>query len=238
MTDRRLRFSTRTIHAPRSGRWWDEIELHDAWWEAPIPDTPWTAAFRLAIQEGKVIPGELRVFPTEDWRLNGTDDEPGTWSAESYGPAAEVPPGGITGTILRKVPFSSLDSFPDVIEWLRDSYPQTLERIESEGFNVDRLARPRRGPQGLSDEEVVEHADAYLAHIRAGVKNPHVRLSRSKKITTERSKYILNVAKDRGLYASPATSNGRGGRAGGSLTPQGEAILGRIQRRTIRKSRR
>jgi hypothetical protein len=50
----------------------------------------WVAAYRLLVEEGRLIVAELRVFPAEQ------DRDAGSWSGELLGDNAKAPRGGLT----------------------------------------------------------------------------------------------------------------------------------------------
>jgi predicted transcriptional regulator len=161
---------------------------------------------------------------------------PGEWSADEYGPDVEVPLRGVTAGVVRAVPFESLSAVPDVIEWIRRERPRDLERLAGSALTKEDVQRRRPGPKGPSDEYLVEYAEEYHALVAQGKPNPHTILARTCDLSHERSKHLMSMARDRGLAISPSTEDGRGGRAGGSLTPKGEAILQQMKKNRRRKT--
>ena len=62
----------------------------------------WTAAYRLVIQDGAFVVGELRIYPTEPVATGGRRYSPGDWSGIWRGLDATVPRAGLTTTLARE----------------------------------------------------------------------------------------------------------------------------------------
>jgi len=227
MSEGHLKFRKRSVTTLGPGLTSRESEVLDAWYEIAVNES-WTACFRLTIQHGRPVVSELRVIPTEDRNDPGVNLQPGEWSAEWLGPDAQVPDGGLTGTLLRKVPFAALSAVPDVVAWIRTHYPEDWTWLSGSAFSDDDLSRSHPGPRGPTDEELVEHAVEYLELVGKGVHNPHTILARRHEaLTPDHSRHLINTAIRRGLKSSPVPLGGRGGRPGGSLLPKGEEVLRR-----------
>src|SRR5262245_40279635 len=89
-----------------------KVAVLEVWREVSV-GPGWMAALRLLPRPGRVIVGEVRLFP---------DERPfpgrhvGRWSAEYLGVAAPCPPGGVTGRLLRRLPLQAvLRDLPKVI---------------------------------------------------------------------------------------------------------------------------
>src|SRR5688572_7448137 len=91
---KQLRIANRIVAADPAER---TVSVTACWLEAPI-DRQWTVAYRLLVQDGIPVIGELRIFPTEklENRL------PGEWSASLLGVEAKAHPGGITTGVIEK----------------------------------------------------------------------------------------------------------------------------------------
>src|SRR5206468_7813862 len=73
--------------------------VYEVWVEAAVNDQ-WMAAYRLVPgQHREPVIAELRIFPRE--RMNGRP--PGRWSAAVLGIEANVPEGGISADLVRRV---------------------------------------------------------------------------------------------------------------------------------------
>jgi hypothetical protein len=216
-----------------------DYEVFDPWYEADFAGM-WTASFRIAIQNGRPVFGEVRVFPTGDRHEPDVEYEPGEWSAQWDGPEAEVPPGGLTATLLRKVPFDVvLSALPEIVQWIKEHRPEDWEFLSGSGLATADLERPRPGPKGPTEEELVEYAVEYLELVGRKVKNPHTVLSeRYGCKNSHRSKHLVDLARDRGLLAppDPGDNDKHGGRAGGMLTPRGEEVLRKMKKDRKRKT--
>jgi len=223
-----LTFQTRTVETLVPPLSLETYDVQDPWYEVDF-DEHWTASFRLAIQHGRIVVSEVRIFPTEDRREPEMAYEAGKWSVEDLGPDVQVPPGGVTSQVVRKVPFDSLSTVSDIIEWVKANRPEEWTSLAPSGLTSERERR-RPGPKGPTDEELVEYADQYLGLIREGITNPHTVLSRQHGHSTHHSKHLIDTARERSLLSSPESAVEKpGGRAGGMLTPNGEDILRRVK---------
>jgi hypothetical protein len=226
-----LKVRNRTVTVPGPDWSPEQREIQDVWYEVDIDDR-WIACFRIASQQGRPIVSELRAFPTANRREPEMEDKPGEWSAEWQGSDAPVPSGGLTATVLRKVPFLSLSAVPEIIDWVRAEHPEDLEWIAPSGLTGEDRSQRRPGPKGPTDAELVEYAVEYFDLVLQGKPNPHTILSRSHRHSPDHSKHLISTARERSLISSPAPPGGRGGRPGGVLLPRGEAVL-----RGMKKSR-
>lgn len=201
-----------------------EYEVFEPWYEIDV-DGSWTSSYRLAIQQGRPVVAELRVFPTQDRHEDDVNYEAGEWSVEWDGPNAAVPEGGLTGTLLRKVPFEVLDALPGIVEWIKEHHPEDIEFLRGSGLAAQELKERRPGPKGPNDEELVEYALEYLDLTEAGHRNPHTLLARKHNHSDHRSKHLIHTARERSLLSSPLP-----GRAGGMLLHRGEKVLKRMKK--------
>ena len=60
---------------------------------------PWVAVYRLVAQQGRLVIGELRIYPAE----KNTRMGPGYWSGEYRGVRAIVPKGGLNSTLVDRL---------------------------------------------------------------------------------------------------------------------------------------
>ncbi len=166
-----LTFQSRTLKTVVPPLSLDTYDVQDPWYEVDF-DEHWTAGFRLAIQHGRIVVSELRVFPTEDRREPEMAYEAGKWSAEDLGPDVQVPPGGVTSQVVRRVPFDSLSAVSEIVEWIKANRPAEWRSLAPSGLTSERDRR-RPGPKGPTDEALIEYSVEYLDLTRHGVRNPH-----------------------------------------------------------------
>jgi hypothetical protein len=137
----------------------------------------WVAAYRLIPQGGRVVVGELRLYPSESTR-----DEAGSWSAERLGNEAAVPAGGLTADVLRKVPVGEHRQF------IRERLDELREDLGAKFFDVtgfddlapdttklDALTREasrRPGHEGRPDLFYARIAAIYVERVDAGNGRP------------------------------------------------------------------
>ncbi len=198
--------------------------LRELWVETPLEDG-WFAAFRLFEERGRMIVGELRVFP-------GGDDRPaGRWRAESLiGPLATVPLGGLTARNVRGVRFEMAQTFArEIIERHLSAQPDdgvALRRYwEASRLGASMPAwesRPERNPAARSRWTAAQYVDLaarYAAKVQEGRRAPVAELAREMEYSPARIRQALTHARAQGwLTETPRR------RAGGTLTDAGLAI--------------
>jgi hypothetical protein len=88
------------------------VTVEDVWMTAE--EGPWIVAYKLALQDGRLVIGELRIYPAasrvESRNVdNGAQETiagrpPQPWSDRRLlGLAAPVPPGGLTSSFVRRI---------------------------------------------------------------------------------------------------------------------------------------
>jgi hypothetical protein len=134
---------------------WEGVDF--VWLEAPITDD-WTGAYRLLIQDGMPVIGEVRIFPTE----NTKGRQPGEWSIAKLGNLAIVPKGGLTISLLREVKLGIVRTkIAAALELFRQRVPELLVVIHF----VPRESKPekkrneKRGRPRTPDNEYLKIAD-------------------------------------------------------------------------------
>jgi hypothetical protein len=175
------------------------------WVESDVGDG-WRAAFRMLIQDGLPVVGEVRVYPAED------DALPGRWSATT------APTGGVTTRLLRRVHI--------------DAARERFDEMRSSGFllgphpaapDLDRIryhATHNPGRGGHPDGFYAAAAAAYVTHLHTGATKPTEALAAELDLPPWRVRDLVRAARTRGLFTQPPR-----GRAGGELTPAGHAAL-------------
>ena len=221
------------LYAQRLGFKLDELRLQgslvftdQAWVESEVGEH-WIAAARLAVQNGRVVISELRIFP-RDRSLGG--GVRGLWRGEILGPRAEVPEGGLTSTLLRSVrlPKYQAHAVAVVAAWRRAG----VERLEQSGLpgtDLDVESRPRK--MGRPDRFYAELAADYVRSL-AKSRRPIAEIVKRRKLSPERVRDMVHEARERKLL-----SPGRQGAPSGYLLPLAERLIG-IRHRKRRQARR
>jgi hypothetical protein len=197
--------------------------LDDAWQEIVV-DEQWLAAVRLAMQDGRVVVSEVRVFPREREPGAGVA---GLWSAEVLGPVAVVPRGGLTSRLLRKVPLGEVPAHVVSVLSAWDKVRGPLKALASdtvrEGF-PGVVLNPRPRPERASGRPDVFYAQLAAAYVRAvtrGSRHPVAELAaRRGGVDPAKVRDMLHEARERGLL-----SEGTQGKAEGHLLPRAKQIL-------------
>jgi hypothetical protein len=127
----------RSVHVKRGDTATDEL-----WFEAQLGE--WQAAWRLLPQGGRVVFGELRLFPSEPRR------KAGRWSADRLGDRAQVPGGGITVKELRRL-------VREVGEHRRQALSEVSRWVGKEQRRERPLPSPF-GPEGLFERHGLTEA--------------------------------------------------------------------------------
>jgi hypothetical protein len=220
----------------RCGKALSDHTVRDNWIEHAIDDQ-WIAALRLAVQHGRPVVAELRVFPDEPNRKHL-----GEWSAERLGHSAPVPEGGLTATgQLRKVKLETylrealpeaMHSLTSAVESMRvgDELPDGVEPPSTVGGlpNAARRAPQRRvRGAGWMDAELALLARDY---VDASSKTRGAKRAVAERwgLTVSQADEAVRAARNRGLLSE--TTQGKGG---GVLRPAAEELI-----RTERPRRR
>ena len=169
-------------HKGVDNRW-----IYDLWIKMDLAPE-WRVAYRLVLQDGVLVIGEVRVLPRKG--SNGH-----TWTAaENKGLLAVAPSGGVRSTLLRRVSIPAAGQYAQDLEtqvtkWRRSR--KKLEWLEGIGGIVDILdgeqvihpppptvakvhqpvtepARPRRGRKGKGEAFYARVARTYVAEAEKG----------------------------------------------------------------------
>ena len=220
---RRLGFSIKEL------RWQGECVYTDQTWLEVEVDKDWTAAARLAVQDGRVIVSELRVFPRDRELGAGVA---GLWRGEVLGPRATVPVGGLKSELLRRVRLPKYAArAEEVVEaWRRaggmpeDSARDSLPGLEA---STPGRRRPRR-----PDRFYAELAAEYVRTLEQGSRRPVEDVRKRRRLSAAQVRDMIHEARGRGLL-----SPGQQGAPGGYLLPKAEQLLG-IHRRVKQEPRK
>jgi hypothetical protein len=226
----------RSVHVTRGDTKTDEL-----WYEAEIGE--WVAAWRLLPQGGRVVFGEVRLFPNEPRR------KAGRWSADRLGDRAQVPGGGVTVRELRRLVLEigrhRRQAQADVARWVRNEqrrrqplfYPFGPEGLfERHGVSepfVDAARGEMSGvlaahlpPRRMRRDErfYAEMAAAYAEAVSAGNNRPIDTIAEALGRSRNTVKDVIREARARGLLTE--TTHGR---AGGRLTAKAKRLLRKRQ---------
>ena len=135
------------------------VVVDNTWVMRPLNDA-WTAAYRLVIQDGAFVVGELRIYPTEPLGYS-----PGDWSGIWRGMDATVPDGGLTATLAREGAKMkpSLTASRGILRSLKKRYPEFTD-LQEHGlttFEAPKLANPPEGTLGRSQKFFQDVARIY-----------------------------------------------------------------------------
>jgi transposase-like protein len=202
------------------------------WLEVPIDDT-WMTASRLAVQDGRVVIAEIRVFPLES---RGSAVPPaGIWSAEVLGARAPVPPKGLSARTLRNI---RLGEHPrhvaDVLDWVtqqQQAAPAHVAKFFGLGAVTQKpqAIKSTRPRSGRPDAFYAAVAARYLRAIKRNSKRPGVDVARQMKVEPSKIRDWLHQARERKLL-SPSSH----GKRGGQLTRAGAALVKQRHRLTTK----
>jgi hypothetical protein len=254
----RPRWDRTTSSRPQVRAGTDEHGQPWVWLCVPVDDA-WVAEHRLAVQAGRVVVAEVRVYPSR-WaqRAAGAPE-----SGEHRGLLADdVPPKGLSTRLLRRLTIGAhIDEMSHILELAElagtDLLPAPLRDAQigtAPGTNLaevarrlarrpglvahvaERQARPERrrgGRQPLPEVVIAEAAAAYIDARRRGSQHPIPDTARKLKTSVARLRDLVYRARRRG-FLTPTVQ----GRGGGTLTSEAQALLRAARRRTQRRLRR
>lgn len=184
----------------------------------------WVAAYRLAVENGRPIVSELRIFPgssNDQWRPAGS------WPAARLGPSATgVPTGGLTATAVRRVTIGRALRGADArLDRFRHAFPgifdagAPLEALDT--VHPDQEESRTKRPAALDDRALARIAQAFVTSGSLSATAERFKLKES----TARGR--IELARRRGLLERA----GRQGQRGRSrLTPAAKRLLSRSRR--------
>jgi hypothetical protein len=204
-------------------------------------DDDWRADLRLALQGGRLVVSECRVYPRKAARrtlvagravMSLVEPKSAPPAGEPWGDGEEwglnalAPAGGILIQLLRRVPLHSYQRVDvDIAEH------EGLAAVLSEGAALLRAfpsaSTPRRGRPPIPDDKLLSVAMAYDKAVRAG-RRPIQAVKQLPGMTEAKARDLVHRARLRGLL-TPATW----GLAGGKLTAKARELL--AARKTRRK---
>jgi hypothetical protein len=229
LTARRYGLDVRPLLSPREVA--GIVQVENLWLETSLPGDPaWTVAYRIALQDGRAVVAELRVFPTES---DVPNREPGSWRGEWLGRKAPVPAGGLTTRAVRSIrvgqDVQSLANYVDEIRkepdlrWFLDPKHGWLGHLgitDSLKIERPRAVRPGRGRPTLPARAYLDVATAYAAAVERGSRSPIQDVAATLAIPVSTVRARIHTARRLG-FLDP----GRQGHAGGQLMPAARRLL-------------
>ena len=204
------------------------LPVEEVWLPLDLGDH-WRACYRLAVQGGAVVVGEVRVFPRETGASERLLLSSGQWSAEMFGSSATVPPGGITARLLRQVRVGEHHRVADKIvrQVAGDPHPLAQDAAARHGLTTLGPTGARRGRPRKPDFFYAQVADRYEAALKRGSRRPAEDVADAMGVSGGQVRQWLYAARDRGLLTrAPRYERvGQQGVKGGSLTPRARALL-------------
>jgi hypothetical protein len=198
----------------------------EAWLEHELVPGKWIAAFRLVEEDGRMVIGEIRVFPYEQHEIRPDGRRRprrprGRWSAEQLGTRAPAPPGGLTARVLQKVRVTkALEQAGEKVEGWRRTLGRAQFDYAFDRHQFTEAARRRPGRRGRSDRFYAELAVEYARAMAAGSRTPVKDLARELALPESAVRDLVHQARVRGLL----TRSGRG-QPGGQPTERARALL-------------
>jgi len=167
-------------------------------------DKEWTAAYRVLIEDGWPVIGEVRIFPTEP---SGVEE----WSAGKLGLRAKAPAGGITASVIRGVRLGVVrGEVSRILEYVRAHHPSLLEATEVSLRPKEVREKKAAGRPPLSDIQYARLAAYYVGRCERDSHSPIVDTAQHFKIPTEKARAQLHQARVRGLLTHPTQGAARG----------------------------
>jgi hypothetical protein len=215
----------RTRDQKLEGAYFD-VDRDGGYWVL-IPFAPgWIAAQRLTAQAGGIVVSEVRVYPDETAATLEGETKPvnarvrnkrvviaGAWS----GQAGSVPSGGVSSTLLRRLPLGGhatapvVADFLSVCSWARTDGEALKARVERDLGFAPVVGRPEphlllpppvtRGRKRLPEAFLRSIADDYNRLLGAGHRDVAQRLAAERGLSRNQTKVRtwIRIARKRGL---------------------------------------
>ena len=222
----------------------DEHGLKQLWVGVDVDDG-WRADLRLALQDDRLVVSEVRLYPSmteAEAKLAGISPsvrdtkefellhEPGdSWKrGQEQGLDAEVPAGGISARLLRRVPVhvhERMDTQRLAVLKITPRGDEEVIELHTEGELIllqhqHRSDAPRRrGRPRLDDATLLRVAATYAEAYLAGA-HPTQTVRRKLRMSQARARDLVRRARERGFL-----THATWGRAGGKLTAEAERLL-------------
>jgi hypothetical protein len=215
------------------------------WWVEKVHEG-WTFAYRIAVQDGRPVVAELRVFPAQPKDPAKPKRRAGKWAGDVRGFASEVPEGGLsTSLVSRRVAVSpALALALRDARRLRKAIEEVGEKVALRAFHERRpekdpstisralgltrlekrgSGRATRGPgrPSIPDRILAEVARDYVAAVAANDRAPGQTVAKKRNLGLAAVRYYLARAREAGLL----TQTVRPGKAGGQITRRAARLL-------------
>ena len=216
------------------------VRVESVWLEAPLGDD-WCVALQLAVQDGRPVVSELRIFPAErppqlvhvGGMVQGFQYASGEWNGKWLGIHAKVPKRGLSSTIVRRarIPLHA-EFFEDIRQELTSSGQDFFADdfgFPTAGGVAARKRTPTKDTPGrpaLPLEALLPIAQDYATAVAAGSRRPLQDLARMRGQNVEEIRRRVHQARRRGLLTPTHP-----GSASGSLTPKACQLLQQLERR-------
>jgi hypothetical protein len=196
--------------------------------DVPLSDPAWVAGYRFVPDDdGRPVVAEVHVFPA--------------------GRSGRVPPGGLRGRLVRnevKVSDHLAENWPQVLKGFQEVFGDVLFAqggpLDRQGLKpaAEEIPVRRRGRPRTTDLELARVAQEYAIRVQ-GPENRTAARDTATALHYEGKtiKGHLTEARKRGLLTPPPVR----GKAGGDLTPKGQAVLaaaGELRVRAHSRARR
>ena len=205
------------------------VKVQDGWVEVPLGDD-WITAYRLILQDGEPVVGEVRVFPKDNVRGR----PPGLWSAEIIGFKATAPRGGLPAEVLRQVQLGAYRRHgQDFLDWLHETKPSRPITAAPTGVGGPGAAKGAKPRPGKPDEFYADIAKDYVDLWTTGTPHPISQIAIRRSTSKSKVRDMVREARQRGLLTP-----GQRGRIGGQLTARALELLRHSGRHSAVRSTR
>ncbi len=191
----------------------------DLWIVKPL-SADWLVGYRVVVQDGHVVVGEMRIYPNEH------QGHGGAWSGELLGVKARVPAGGLSATTIRAATLGQdvARMLPEILTRIRSQFPTLWGALQARGVQHDSMpTQPRQRLGGRAGRAIAFYARvaALYADALAGASNHPVRaVVRATGLSASQARNAVAKARRLG-FLSPTTR----GASAGVLTAAGRAAL-------------
>lgn len=183
------------------------VKVDDVW--VTCEDGPWDIAYRLVLQGGRLVIGELRVYPREE--RDGVYVLPPWDNARDLkGVHAPAPPGGLTATVVHRItPGTDVHVGRQIVKLLRGRVSPLWKRLMAMGVDTPQAPLPATahrmgGPAGKGRTYYENIARIYM---NAPV-HPVQAVVKALRISPGRARDAIHRARHR-HHVLPLTSRGK-----------------------------
>jgi hypothetical protein len=190
------------------------VNVNDVW--VVREDDPWVIAYRLVLQTGRLVIGELRVYPRVELDPEFVHDALPPWdqTRDLQGVRAWAPPGGLTATVVHRItPGADVNVGRLIVKGLRGRDSALRTHLLSLGVHTSAppaaaTSHRKGGPPGRGSAFYRRAARVYLE----APTHPVQAVAQTLGITPSQARDVIYRARHRhGLL--PATTRGTAGGA-------------------------